>query len=98
MLVSHPEWRDAYPEGLLEDLQDDLAALADVDAEFDRMLERLERWRGTEDEKVELLRLLEERRELRRQPHVRRLATLHDQMLKITLYRDLVRVGGLEGV
>jgi hypothetical protein len=89
MLVSHPEWRDAYPEGLLDELQDDLAALADIDAEFDQMLERLERWRGTEDEKVELLTLLEERRELRRQPHVQRLATLHDQMLRATLYRDL---------
>ena len=56
------------------------------------MLEALERLRGTEDEKVELVMLLEERRELRRQPHVQRLATLHDQMLKVTLYRDLVRV------
>ena len=92
MLVSHPEWRDAYPDELLDELQDDLAALADIEAEFDQMLERLERWRGTEDEKVELLALLEERRELRRQPHVQRLAALHDQMLRVTLYRDLRRL------
>jgi hypothetical protein len=94
MLVSYPEWRDGYPEGLLDELQDDLAALADLDAEFDQMLERLERWRGTGDEKVELLTLLEERRELRRLPHVQRLTTLHDQMLKATLYHDLTRVAG----
>jgi hypothetical protein len=92
MLVSHPEWRDAYPDELLDELQDDLAALADIEAEFDQMLERLERWHGTEDEKVELLTLLEERRELRRQPHVQRLAALHDQMLRVTLYRDLRRL------
>jgi len=90
MLVSHPG--DAYPHELLKELQDALAALADIEGEFDQTLERLERWRGTEDEKVELLTLLVERRELRRQPHVQRLAILHDQMLKATLYRDLVRV------
>ena len=90
MLVSHPG--DAYPHELLDELQDGLATLADIDAEFDQMLERLERWRGTGAEKVRLLKLLEERRELRRQPYVKRLASLHDQMLAVTLYRDLTRM------
>lgn len=92
MKVSHPDWRGAYPDDLRDQLQEALAALADIDVEFDQMLERLDHWLGTEDEKVELLGLLEDRRELRRFPHVQRLATLHDQMLKVTLYRDLVRV------
>ncbi len=91
MSVFHPEWSDAYPEELLDDLQNGLATLADIDAEFDQMLVRLERWRGSEDEKARLLKLLKERRDLRRQPHVQRMATLHDRMLKATLYRDLTR-------
>jgi hypothetical protein len=90
MLVTHPG--DAYPKELLGELQDGLAILANIDAEFDGMVERLEGWQCTEDEKVEVLRLLEDRRELQRQPHVQRQAPLHDQILAVTLYLDLTQV------
>jgi hypothetical protein len=78
MRVSYPDWCSAYPEDLLDELQDALAKLADIEAEFGKMTERLERWAGTDDEKSELLKLLEERRELQRQPYAESLATLHD--------------------
>jgi len=90
MLVTHPG--DAYPKELLSQLQDSLAILTDIDAEFDGMAERLEGWPCTEDEKVQVLKLLGDRRELQRQPHVQRQATLHDQMLAVTLYLDLTHV------
>jgi hypothetical protein len=90
MRVSYPDWCSAYPEDLLDELQDGLAKLADIEAEFDEMTERLERWPGREDEKSELLKLLEERRELQRQPYAESLATIHDRMLRTTLYRELM--------
>src|SRR3954468_6107281 len=86
MSVSHPVWSDAYPAALRDEIQDGLAKLADIEAEFDEMVERLNRWQGSVVEKAEWLHIFEQRRNTRREPCAERIAALHNQMLKVTIY------------
>jgi hypothetical protein len=88
-MVSRPDLSDAYPEDLLNELQDGLATLADIDVEFDQVLGRLERWACSEAERAEVRNVFHEWRESKRQPHLQRVALIHHRMLRRTLLRGL---------
>lgn len=76
--------RTAYPEDLAPGLQDELSALADIDSRFEGVVERLEHRPGSDVRRQRL----EAWRAKRRQPHVLRLAQLHQRMMAVTLHRQ----------
>lgn len=80
----HPAGPGPYPDDLGPGMQDELTALADIETRFEGMLARLGRRTGAEARR----RRLEAWRTKRREPHVLRLAQLHQRMMAVTLHRQ----------
>lgn len=68
-------------------IQRELAALADIDARHAAATDVLDRWSGSPVLKARRARQLEERHRKDREPHVLRLAELHQQMMSATMFR-----------
>jgi hypothetical protein len=73
-----------YPNDLGPGMQDELTALADIESRFEGALARLDRRPGAELRRQRL----EAWRTKRREPHVLRLAQLHQRMMAVTLHRQ----------
>ena len=65
-----------YPDQLLPELQSTLAALADLEVQFEIARDSLEEWSGSEDEKRRCCAELEQARREARETHLRALARL----------------------
>ena len=77
-----------YSEGLLAELQTTLAALADVEVQYQTDRERLEAWDGPDAIKTKFTAQLEERHQRDRELYVQRLADLHCSMIRIMALED----------
>lgn len=73
-----------YPDDLGPGMQDELIALADIESRFEKVVARLDRRPGAELRRQRL----DAWRGKRREPHVLRLAQLHQRMMAITLHRQ----------
>ena len=74
----------AYPDDLGPGMQAELTALADIETRFDGVVAHLDRRPGAEVRRQRL----EAWRSKRREPHVLRLAQLHQRMMAVTLHRQ----------
>jgi hypothetical protein len=72
-------------------IQDELAVLASIDARYSGELVRLERSGSSASAKEHLRQQLAFRRNSAREPHVLRLADMHQQMLQSTLWQGKTR-------
>lgn len=81
----------AYPDDLGPGMVDELTALADIESRFEGVVARLDRRPGANLRRERL----EAWRAKRREPHVLRLAQLHQRMMAVTLHRQ-ARVPGRE--
>ena len=81
--ASYPAGPAAYPDDLGPGMQDELTALADIESRFEGRVARIEGRPGA----ALLRRRLEAWRAKRREPHVLRLAQLHQRMMAMTLNR-----------
>ena len=77
-----------YPDDLEPALQDTLALLANIDAHYDAERERLDLWPGPDSVKARLAGQLADAHRREREPHVKRLAELHQRIMSETLYRQ----------
>jgi hypothetical protein len=80
-----------YPPDLEPAIKDELAVLASIEARYADELARLERSGSQSSAKAHLRKQLDLRRNSAREPHVLRLADLHEQMLQSTLWRGGTR-------
>ena len=80
-----PTLTPTYSDDLLPDMQDTLAALADLETRYRIDRERLDGWSGPEAIKDHLLKQLDERRMQEREPYAHRLAELHRRMMTFTM-------------
>lgn len=78
-----------YPDTLLAELQSALAALADLEAQYETDRERLQAWAGPDTIKQKFAAQLEERHQREREPYVQRLADLHCWMMRIMTLEDI---------
>jgi hypothetical protein len=76
-----------YPADLTPALQDTLAILADLETYYDGERQKLERWSGPEVVKQSLSEQLEARRQREREPLLRRLAELQQQIRSTALFK-----------
>jgi hypothetical protein len=74
------------PEGVEGAIEAELAALAEVEADYAKELERLERWAGPTNVKQHRAKQIEALHRHDREPHVQRLAKLHQQMMTLTAF------------
>ncbi len=79
----------SYSDELLAELQTTLAALADLEVQYEIDRERLEAWDGPEAIKKKFAAQLEERHQRDREPYVQRLADLHCSMIRIMTLEDI---------
>ena len=82
--TAHPGPALGYPDDLGPGMQDELTALADIESRFEGIVARLDRRPGAELRRQRL----EAWRAKRREPHVLRLAQLHQRMMAVTLHRQ----------
>ena len=78
-----------YPADLTAAMQAELAALAAIDAEYAQRQYRLETWAGPNEAKERLAREVEACHRGDREPHVLRLAVLHERMMALTMFKGL---------
>ncbi len=78
-----------YPADLTAAMQAELAALAAIDAEYAQRQDRLETWAGPQAAKERLARDVEACHRRDREPHVLRLAALHERMMALTMFKGL---------
>jgi hypothetical protein len=76
-----------YSDDIEPALQDALTILANIDAHYDGERERLELWTGPDSVKERLAGQLAEAHRQEREPHVKRLAELHQRIMNETFYR-----------
>ena len=76
-----------YPADLTPALQETLAILADLETYYDGERQKLERWSGPEVIKQRLSEQLEARRQREREPFLRRLAGLQQQIRSTALFK-----------
>ena len=76
-----------YPADLTPALQETLAILADLETYYDGERQKLERWSGPEVVKQSLSEQLEARRQREREPLLRRLAGLQQQIRSTALFK-----------
>jgi hypothetical protein len=74
-----------YPEDLLPQLQYVLAALADLEVQYELARELLDEWSGPEMVKAQLFAGLEQHHRAQREPYARRLAELKQQLAALPL-------------
>lgn len=77
-----------YPDDLEPAVQDLLSVLANIDTHYEGERERLELWSGPDSVKERLAAQLAEAHRQEREPHVKRLAELHQRWVTETLYRQ----------
>ncbi len=77
------------PGDLLVELQSTLAALADIEVQYETDRERLEAWDGPEAIKTKFAAQLEERHQRDREPYVQRRADLHGSMIRIMVLENI---------
>ena len=75
------------PEDLVPEVQQALAALANLEVQIEIQRECLDGWSGSETLKAELLATLEQEYRAKRQPYVVRLAELKRQRATLSLSR-----------
>ena len=85
MLVTHP----LYPADLTLALQEQLAALADIEADYAKKRHDLETWSGSQKMKERIVREVEVRRRRDREPHVLRLSELYGRIMNLTMFKGL---------
>ena len=76
-----------YPADITPALQETLAILADLETYYDGERQKLERWSGPEVIKQRLSEQLEARRQREREPLLRRLAELQQQIRSMALFK-----------
>ena len=74
------------PDDLMRAMEAELAALAEVEADHAREQRRLERWAGPTNVKQHRAKQIEALHRHDREPHVQRLAKLHQQMITLTAF------------
>ena len=74
------------PDDLMRAIEAELAALAEVEADHTREQQRLERWAGPTNVKQHRAKQIEVLHRHDREPHVQRLAKLHQQMITLTAF------------
>ena len=74
------------PDDLMRAIEAELAALAEVEADHAREQRRLERWAGPTNVKQHRAKQIEALHRHDREPHVQRLAKLHQQMITLTAF------------
>ena len=74
------------PDDLMRAIEAELAALAEVEADHAREQRRLERWAGPKSVKQHRAKQIEALHRHDREPHVQRLAKLHQQMITLTAF------------
>ena len=77
-----------YPSDLTPALQQALAMLADIDIYYDDARQKLERWPGPDAIKQRFSEQLEARRQLEREPLLRRFISLEQQIRSRALFED----------
>src|SRR5437764_798706 len=77
-----------YPDDLEPAIQTELAALADIERQYERVCGRLNGWTGPQAIRERILRRLEHEREEQRRPHVLRLGELHQRLVSATMFQD----------
>ncbi len=77
-----------YPDDLVSELQSTLAALADLEVQYEVVRERLEAWAGPEGIK-KFAAQLEEHYHRKREGYVQRLTDLHCWIIKIMTREDI---------
>jgi hypothetical protein len=87
-LVPLPQ-TSSYPDDLLSELQGTLAALADLEVQYESDRERLQAWDGPDAIKRKFAAQLEEHHQRDREPYVQRLADLHCSMSRIMGLADI---------
>ncbi len=80
-----------YPDDLLPELQYTLAALSNLKLRYETDCQQLQAWTGPKAVKKRFAAQLEERYHQEREPHVQRLADLHQQMMTIMALQDICR-------
>lgn len=85
----HPGEASTYPADLTVALQAELAALADVEAAYATKRRSLETWEGPQKLKERIIREVELRHRLDREPHVLRLSEVYGRMMNLTMFRGL---------
>src|SRR3954467_869045 len=78
-----------YPADLTAAMQAELAALADIETDYAGKRHRLEAWAGPLKMKEQLAREVEVCHKREREPHVLRLAGLHERIMSLTMFRGL---------
>ena len=88
---THVDAGDAplYPADLTIALQAELAALADIEADYAAKRHGLETWSGPQKMKERIVRELEGRHKRDRQPHVLRLGELYGRIMSLTMFKGL---------
>ena len=87
---SAPMMQDSFnPDDLLPELQATLAALADVEFRYGSAREYLRAWTGPNAVRQHLLAQLDERYQQECERYTRRLADLHDRLLKAQMLQDI---------
>ena len=79
---------DFYRPELEFALRDELRALADIEATYEEQRDRLERAAVPQSVKDHLTRQLEQRRASARDPRVKRLSGLRDEIVKLMQFRN----------
>src|SRR5215216_5684918 len=74
-----------YPHDLEPAIQEELAALADIEERHDKLRYRLNGWRGLQPLRDRLLEQLEGRQKAR-EPHAIRLGALHQRLMSFRLF------------
>ena len=78
-----------YPADLATAMQAELAALADIEADYTTRRHDLETWTGSQKMKERIVREVEVRRRRDREPHVLRLGELYGRIMNLTMFKGL---------
>ena len=78
-----------YPADLTTAMQAELAALADIEADYATRRHDLETWTGSQKMKQRVVRETEVRHRRDREPHVLRLGELYGRIMNLTMFKGL---------
>jgi hypothetical protein len=69
-------------------IEEELSALREIDTRYAKMRAKLDGWTGSQTEKEGLLQRIEDGHRRHREPHVLRLAELHQKMTSSPVFED----------
>jgi hypothetical protein len=78
-----------YPADLTTAMQAELAALADIESDYEQRRYNLENWTGSQKMKERIVREVEARHKRDREPHVLRLGQLYERIMNLTMFKGL---------